>query len=320
MGWPRVAVREASKLTEAGAAQGPAAVFRELADARDVGELHRRVVRGAVALSGAREAQLWRPSSPGPPVLMARWPDGPAADGRLPPEAAEYPLRAGGEAFGRLVVIGPIRTDAWLEPLAIHAATCLARLEACQAVRRTIMQLVTAFSELVESRDHYTESHSLHIAELALQVGLRLGLAPEQLDQLTYAALLHDLGKIGIPDAILLKPGPLSASEWETMRQHPSIGRRALERIDLLKDAGEIIEQHHERFDGKGYPRGLAGEAIRIEARIISVVDAFDAMTTTRPYRRALSVQQAIAELRRCAGSQFDPRVVEALVGVIGEQ
>lgn len=313
-------VREVRTPAGPGAAEWSASVFRELAEARDVGELHRQVVRGAVAVSGAREAQLWRPDPERRAVLVATWPDGEAPSNHSPPDATEYALSAAGEVFGRLVVIGPTRPDPRLETFAAHAASCLAHLEVRQALRRTVMQLVTAFSELVESRDQYTRSHSLHVADLALQVGLRLGLAPKQIDQLTYAAFLHDLGKIGIPDAILVKPGPLSESEWATVRQHPTIGRRAIERIDMLKEAGEIVEQHHERFDGKGYPKGLAGEAIRIEARIISVVDAFDAMTTTRPYRPALSRQQAIQELRRCAGTQFDPRVVEALVSVVGEQ
>lgn len=260
-------------------------------------------------------------------MLVARWPDesapshpeGEPPSDAPPPRTCSYALEIAGELLGRLVVVGQDESDHWLELLVAYAASCLAHLDSRQALRRTLMQLITAFSELVETRDQYTELHSLHLAELALQVGLRLGLAAEQLDQLTYAALMHDLGKIGIPDAILLKPGPLSASEWETMRQHPTIGRRALERIDILKEAAEIVEQHHERFDGKGYPKGLSGEAIRHEARIIAVVDAFDAMTSTRPYRRALTQREAVEELRRCSGSQFDPRVVDALASAIGE-
>ncbi len=334
----------------AGVAKRLAAICEALSEAADADELARQALRAAAEVAGARRTELWRREA-GQERLEAGWPDetettpvsptsgtaeqaaadgpweedrGHAAPGGMPPSAhavperVDIPLRACGETLGRLVVIEPRRPGPWLELVAAHTAVCLAHLEARQSLRRTVLQMVTAFSELVESRDQYTEAHSLHIAELALQVGLRLGLDPARFDSLIYAALLHDLGKVGVPDAILLKPGALSEAEWETMRRHPSIGRRALERIDLLRDAAEIVEQHHERFDGNGYPHGLAGEAIRIEARIIAVVDAFDAMTTTRPYRPALSRAQALAELRRCAGSQFDPRVVEALLSVVG--
>jgi len=126
--------------------------------------------------------------------------------------------------------------------------------------------------------------------------------------------LLHDIGKIGIPDAILLKPGPLTPEEWKVMRTHPEIGKRLIERIPFLRGAIPIVYSHHEKWDGSGYPRGLGGADIPLGARIFAVVDAFDAMTFGRPFRRPLTVGAALAELDRCSGTQFEPAVVRAFV------
>ncbi len=134
------------------------------------------------------------------------------------------------------------------------------------------------------------------------------------------AALLHDLGKIGIPDAVLHKPGPLTAEEWAIMRGHPEIGQQILAQVGgVFALLSRIVVAHHERWDGKGYPHGLAKEAIPIGARILSVVDSYDAMLSDRPYRKPLSAAQARAELRRCSGSQFDPIVVAAFLQVLDE-
>jgi HD-GYP domain-containing protein (c-di-GMP phosphodiesterase class II) len=128
--------------------------------------------------------------------------------------------------------------------------------------------------------------------------------------------LLHDIGKIGIPDAILLKPGPLTPEEWKIMRTHPEIGKRVIENIPFLRGAVPIVYSHHEKWDGSGYPRGLRADEIPVGARIFSVVDAFDAMTFDRPYSKAISFDAAKAELKRCAGAHFDPSVVEAFLCV----
>jgi HD-GYP domain-containing protein (c-di-GMP phosphodiesterase class II) len=133
---------------------------------------------------------------------------------------------------------------------------------------------------------------------------------------LAHGVLLHDIGKIGIPDAILLKPGPLTPDEWRIMRTHPEIGKRLIERIPFLRGAVPIVYSHHEKWDGSGYPRALTGEDIPLGARIFAVVDAFDAMTFDRPYSRAVPFEAAKAEIRRCAGTHFDPAVVEAFLQV----
>ena len=155
--------------------------------------------------------------------------------------------------------------------------------------------------------------HVYGVGQLVRDVGLDLGLEGEQLDELLRAAELHDVGKLGIPDAILDKPGPLDESEWRLMRQHPVIGERILNADPLLQPVARVVRASHERWDGGGYPDGLAGTEIPLAARVIATCDAFDAMTTDRCYQGARSVPDAMAELRRCAGTQFDPDVVDAL-------
>jgi two-component system cell cycle response regulator len=154
--------------------------------------------------------------------------------------------------------------------------------------------------------------HVHGVAELAVSIGARLGLLPEELENLRQAAELHDMGKVAIPDAILDKPGPLDEAEWEFMRRHTIIGERILQAAPALEGVATIVRSTHERMDGKGYPDRLAGEAIPLASRIVLVCDAFEAMTADRSYRKAMSAEVAIEELERCAGEQFDPRVVEA--------
>ena len=158
------------------------------------------------------------------------------------------------------------------------------------------------------------------IGELALAVGRELHLGPEALDEVARAAELHDLGKIAVPDAILDKPGPLDPVEWSFMRRHPLIGERILLAAPALRPVARLVRSSHERWDGGGYPDGLRGDEIPLGARIVSVCDAFDAMTTERPYREPIPEAEAIDELRRCAGTQFDPLVVEAFCRVIARE
>jgi HD-GYP domain-containing protein (c-di-GMP phosphodiesterase class II) len=170
---------------------------------------------------------------------------------------------------------------------------------------------------LVE-RNQDLGQHNDDVAELVVAVSRELGLDQAEIVAARRAAELHDVGKLAIPDAILSKPGPLDDQEWEFMRQHTIVGERIVASATSLSDVAPIVRSSHERWDGGGYPDGLAGQAIPLGARIIAVCDAYDAMTTTRPYRTAMSEADAMAELRRCAGHQFDPSVVAAFERVVG--
>jgi HD-GYP domain-containing protein (c-di-GMP phosphodiesterase class II) len=167
--------------------------------------------------------------------------------------------------------------------------------------------------------DHeYTGSHSRSVIELAREVGLRLELDEGRLRDLEFAALLHDIGKVNVPNEIINKPGPLTDEEWAIMRTHTMEGERMLKQVGgVLGEAGSIVRSHHEHFDGKGYPDGLIGEEIPIAARVISCCDAFNAMTTDRAYRKAMPLADAIAELTGNSGTQFDPAVVEAVLEIV---
>jgi HD-GYP domain-containing protein (c-di-GMP phosphodiesterase class II) len=183
-------------------------------------------------------------------------------------------------------------------------------IELSGAYRGTALLL----GNVVEYDHDYTGAHSRDVVDLALAVGERMRLSPSQLRNLEFGALLHDVGKIAVPKEIINKPGPLSDAEWEVMRRHTIEGQRMLESVGgVLTRVGVIVRASHEDFDGTGYPDGLAGDAIPIEARICSACDAFSAMTTDRAYRPAMSEADAAAELQRCAGTQFDPRVIAAL-------
>ncbi len=150
----------------------------------------------------------------------------------------------------------------------------------------------------------------------SLAVARRLGLPERELPDLGRGALLHDIGKIGVPDAILLKPGKLNEAEWAEMKRHPQTGYDILKSIDFLDRSAEMVLSHQERFDGGGYPRALAGEQIPIAARIFAIADTYDAMTSDRPYRKALSADAARQEIARCSGTQFDPRCAEAFLAM----
>jgi len=187
---------------------------------------------------------------------------------------------------------------------------------AYQQLQDTYRVTLEALGSALDTRDVGTESHSRRVHGYALAVARQYGVPEDDLPDLAHGVLLHDIGKIGIPDAILLKPGKLTPEEWSIMRRHPEIGKRLIERIPFLKGAVPVVYHHHERWDGTGYPLGVRGEGIPPGARIFSVVDAFDAMTFDRPYSKAVSFEVAFAEIRRCAGSHFDPAVVEAFFRV----
>jgi putative nucleotidyltransferase with HDIG domain len=174
--------------------------------------------------------------------------------------------------------------------------------------------------DVVEADDAYTGQHCKSVVRLALDVAQELRLDAERKRNVEFAALLHDVGKIAVPKDLINKPGRLNEREWAIMKMHTIEGQRMLEKVGgFMREIGRIVRASHERWDGSGYPDGLAGKAIPIEARIVSACDALNAMTTDRAYRSALSLSNAIAELERCCGSQFDPRVVESLLRVLAQ-
>jgi response regulator RpfG family c-di-GMP phosphodiesterase len=181
-----------------------------------------------------------------------------------------------------------------------------------ESYKITLEALVAA----LDAREHETQAHSLRVREYTLTLSGALGLNPEEIVHIGRGALLHDVGKIGVRDSILLKPGKLSQSEWTEMRMHPQIGYEILKNIEFLSSAAMIVLCHQERWDGKGYPNGLRGPDIPLGARIFAVVDTLDAMTSDRPYRKALSFESAREEIRACAGTQFDPRVADVFLGL----
>ncbi|HEY2283389.1 MAG TPA: HD domain-containing phosphohydrolase [Solirubrobacteraceae bacterium] len=191
---------------------------------------------------------------------------------------------------------------------AIHRAGLLAEQE------RTFTTTLSVLMSTVEAKDDYTASHEQDVAGLSERVALRMGLAPAHARDVRYAALLHDVGKVAVPSEILLKPGPLTETEWVQMRRHTIVGGDLVGRIDAFAHLAPAVRASHERWDGEGYPDGISGEDIPLAARIIAACDTYDAIVTDRPYRPARTIAQARAELCRVAGIQLDARVVEALL------
>jgi putative nucleotidyltransferase with HDIG domain len=188
------------------------------------------------------------------------------------------------------------------------------------AVQRSFRATLDALLAALDTRDTETEGHSERVAAYTMAMAHRLKLSSEELNDIERGALLHDIGKIGVPDSILYKPGPLTPEEWEIMKQHPVIGYRMCMKVDELRSAAPIVLHHHERWDGGGYPYGLAGEAIPLGARIFAIADTLDAMTSDRPYRKALSFAEAREEIIRCAGKQFDPEMVKLFLEIPEEE
>ena len=199
----------------------------------------------------------------------------------------------------------------------------LARIRASIRMRRAVLAMETAHSVVaalasaVEAKDATTELHCQRLAGLATRLGERVGMAASLLEALAYGAMLHDVGKIGIPEAILGKTNGLTADERMILRRHPEIGERICLPLASARDFAPIVRHHHERWDGAGYPDGLAGVEIPLGARIVSLVDAWDAMTHDRPYRRAAPATEAIEELNRERGRQFDPDLTVAFIGLV---
>jgi len=198
-----------------------------------------------------------------------------------------------------------------------QAAAAIENARLYEKLERSYLSVMVALSCVVEARDLYTDKHMKDIAEYSVEIANKLGLSDNDIENIRKAALLHDLGKISVPDHILMKPGKLSEEEMEVIKKHPANGAKIIEPVEQLKHATKIIKHHQECYNGTGYPQGLRGEDIPLGARIIAVADAYGAMTTTRPYRIALSIGDAVKELKKCAGTQFDPHLVEIFISIL---
>ncbi|MDI6736040.1 MAG: PocR ligand-binding domain-containing protein [bacterium] len=186
--------------------------------------------------------------------------------------------------------------------------------------REGIISITQSLAETIEAKDSYTRGHCEKVAHYAVIIADRLGLSTTKQRQIYLAGLFHDIGKIGVSENILLKPGALTLEEFNDMKKHPSISVKILSPIDFPGEILSTVYQHHERIDGKGYPYGIVGKDITLDARIIEIADSYDAMTSDRPYRKALSKSNAIIELKRCAGMQFDPEIVDIFIKILEEE
>ena len=237
---------------------------------------------------------------------------------------AGVPVRLrSGEIYGTLCAVDtrphPELTETQVELLRFVSALTAELIDAVaddEAARmaETSATGVRTLLVALEARDFYTGEHSKQVVDLAAAVARRLGLGEQEIHDVEQVALLHDVGKVGIPDAILQKQGPLDEQEWELMRQHPVVGERIIVGTPGLSHLAPAMRAEHERWDGAGYPDGLAGEEIPLASRITLACDAFHAMTSDRPYRASMTFERACEELRACAGTQFDPNVADALL------
>ncbi|MCL4559725.1 MAG: HD domain-containing protein [Chloroflexi bacterium] len=207
-----------------------------------------------------------------------------------------------------------------LEVFSLQAAAALENTRLYQELDDIYSQTVLSLARTINARDAYTAEHSRRLASWAEATARMFNLSPKDIQTIRWAAMLHDIGKIGIPDSILRKAGPLSDEEWEVMKRHPEMGADIIAPLKSLRPVTPIVRAHQEKFDGSGYPDGLAGEQIPLAARIITVVDAYGAMTDNRVYRKALTHTEAVDELKRCIGKQFDGQVVEAFFQVMDNQ
>jgi response regulator RpfG family c-di-GMP phosphodiesterase len=187
--------------------------------------------------------------------------------------------------------------------------------QALSVVKKSHLDSVMVLAGAIDAKDPYTRGHSDRVRRMSVRIGMKLGFDEKRLESLVFGALLHDIGKIGIKDEVLQKQGNLNSKEYQYIQEHPLIGVRIVEGIDFFKDKIPMIRNHHEHFDGSGYPDGLVGEAIPLEARTVAVPDAFDAMTSSRPHHGAMPLEEALSEMERGKGKQFDPKILEIFLG-----
>ena len=341
---------------EAESAKALLELTRELSSVTNLDGVLEQVVKGTARIMGSRRCSVWLPTLDGGLVCRATQGDAsyealrgrgltPDMVARCSGRSEPFVVSAREAALlGRTLeardlaahAVSFIPVDQGLAALAVEIDSDIADRElellagiASQArlaitnagsfatLERTFLSTVEALANALEAKDSYTSSHTRWICDMASEVGRQLGLEAARLKRLELGALFHDIGKIGIPAAILMKPGPLTDEERAQVERHPELGERILVPIDQLAEVRPIVRACHERFDGTGYPDGLRGEGIPLESRIIFACDAFHAMTTDRPYREALPVGEAFRRLEGAAGTQFDPRVVAVCLGVL---
>src|SRR5918994_134450 len=310
---------------------------RDLAAAEGLQRVLGRVVDGAAQLIAAPHASLWLQEQSGDVVERARAGTDSIVGDRIrtgsfgetvapfvlsDPPAVIAPFSVEGR-WGAIAVASPDATDfgerelELLGGLAHQAKLAIANASSFEGLEGTFLSTVEALANALEARDEYTSSHARWITDTSLRVGRELGLDGEALKRLELGALFHDIGKIGIPNSVLLKPGPLNEDERRLIETHPELGEKIIAPIDKLQDVCGIVRACHERWDGDWYPDKIAGEEIPLEARIIFACDAYHAMTTDRPYRRALPSEEALRRLEEAAGTQFDPQVVDVCLRVL---
>jgi response regulator RpfG family c-di-GMP phosphodiesterase len=207
-----------------------------------------------------------------------------------------------------------------LESLAASASVAFQNDLRRMDIETVYLELVKTLAEAIETKDPYTRGHCERVPEISLNIAKTMGLSLHQIRDILLAGILHDVGKIGIPEGILTKAGPLDQQEWGLIHEHPDMGLNIIQHVGFLGEAREIIAQHHERYDGTGYPKGLKGESIHLGARILAVADAFDAMSSNRPYHSSLNKATIIEEIRSQAGLQFDPQVVEIFLNLLAQE
>jgi diguanylate cyclase (GGDEF)-like protein len=341
---------------EAESAKALLELGRDLAQAEGMAEIAERVVSGSAQLLGSPQTSLWIEEVPSGDLVRLACSDGSEGEARLPGgllgpwrsrtepyyvERADYAAIAEPPpgTDGRFAIAPFVVESRWgvlaaatphgtagerelvlLDGIAKQAKLAIANALSYASLERTFLATVEALANALEASDESVSSHARWITDLALEVGVELGLDPQALKRLELGALFHDIGKIGIPKEILAKPGPLTVEERTLVQLHPILGERILAPIEQLASVRTIVRCAHEHFDGSGYPDGIAGEAIPLESRIVLACDAFHAMTTDRPYRPALRWEDAVRELVAGAGSQFDPRVVDALLRVLARR
>ncbi len=187
-------------------------------------------------------------------------------------------------------------------------------------MKKIYVDTVRALCQAVEEKDPYTQGHSMRVCDLSCKLAQRLGLSDKRIENLKIAAMLHDVGKIGIDEKILNKPDVLTKEEYSKIKEHPAIGARIIQEVSFLKSAADIISSHHERFDGKGYPKGISDREISVEAGILCIVDVFDALTSDRPYRKAMSLEESLNIIKKDTGVFFNPHIAREFINMIEEE